>query len=159
VFERNLFIVVLFISLAMAEVLAVIASGMSVVSLAIQVAENISKLKGFYDLMQNAPEDVQLALDEVEVLSLILEDIDRSLQQELFLSPSLKIAVMKSLRLCQVSGEALRSLAKDMESSVMTGKRRGAFKFAMKKDKVDLFKKKVDSAKSAMLLANQCYNQ
>jgi len=42
----------------MAEALGVIASGMSILSLAIQVADCIQRLKGFCSLMRDAPGDV-----------------------------------------------------------------------------------------------------
>lgn len=143
----------------MAEILAVVASGMSVVSLAIQFADSIQKLKGFCDIMKSATDEIRLALDELEILSLILEDINQSVQQELFLSPRIKIAVMKSLRLCRVSSEALMSLVKEMENSSSVGRKRSVLKFALQKDKMDMFKLKLESTKSTMLLANQCYHQ
>ena len=46
-----------------------------------------------------------------------------------------------------------------MEANIGVGKKRGALKFAMKKEKMDLFRQKLESAKSTILLANQCYNQ
>ena len=143
----------------MAEILAVAASGMSVVSLAIQITESIQKLKDFSDNIKNAPVEIRLALDEVEILSLVLEDIDQSIQQELFLSPLIQTAVMKSLRLCRVTGEALTSLVKEMEANMDVGKKRGALKFAMKKEKLDHFRQMLENAKLTILLANQCYNQ
>ena len=141
----------------MAELLGVIASGMTVVSLAIQVAESIQKLKAIHSLVADAPEDLRLALDEVEILSLILEDVDRSIQEQLFLDPRTRIAVAKSYRLCWSSGEALKSLVKQLERGMFKGKKRGSLKVAMKKDEMELFRKRLDGAKSTMLLANQCF--
>jgi hypothetical protein len=143
----------------MAEMLAVVASGMGVVSLAFQVADSIQRLKDFCALMKDVPEEIRLAIEEVELLSLILEDIDRDVQQELLVSPAIKFAVMKSLRLCRAGENALRSLAKDMEDSIARSKKRGAFKAAMKKDKMELFRKKLENAKSTFLLAHHCYSQ
>jgi hypothetical protein len=143
----------------MAEMLAVVSSGMGVVSLAFQVADSIQKLKDFCALMKDVPEEIRLAIEEVEILSLILEDIDRNVQQESLISPIIKFAVMKSLRLCRTSGNALGSLAKDMENGIVRSKKRGAFKAAMKKDKMELFRKKLETAKSTFLLAHHCYSQ
>jgi hypothetical protein len=143
----------------MAEVLGVVASGMSVVSLAIQVAESINKLKAFYSLVQSAPTDIILLLDELETLSLILEDVDSSIRDELLLNPRVKVAVMRSYRLCRSSGEALARLAAELELGINTGKKRGTLKAAMKKDKIDELEKRLESAKATMMLANQCYNQ
>ena len=143
----------------MAEALAVVASGMSVVSLAIQVAENLEKLKRFWELIEAAPEEVRLAFEEVEILSLVLEDIDRGVQQQLLLSPAIKVAVMKSLRLCRSCGDALGALAKEMENSIMFGRRRGGLKVALKQEKMNIFKRKLENAKATFLLAHHCYSQ
>jgi hypothetical protein len=62
----------------MAEAFGVISGGLSVVSLAIQIADSIKRLKDFCDLVKEAPDEVCLALDEVEVLSLVLQDIEHS---------------------------------------------------------------------------------
>jgi len=143
----------------MAEMLAVVSSGMGVVSLAFQVADSIQRLKDFCALMGDVPEEIRLAIEEVEILSLILEDIDRDIQQELLVSPIIMFAVKKSLRLCRAGGNALGSLAKDMENGIVRSKKRGAFKAAMKKDKMEIFRKKLEAAKSTFLLAHHCYGQ
>jgi len=145
--------------LTMAELLGVVASGMSVVSLGIQIAESIQKLRAFYALVQAAPADILLPLDELETLSLILEDIDQSFQDEAFLNARAKLIIMKSYRLCRNSGQALTALAKDLEQGIQSGKRKGAFKIALKKDKLEDLRKRLESTKSTLQLANQCYYQ
>jgi hypothetical protein len=142
----------------MADPLSAIASGMSVVSLAIQVAENIKKLKDFCDLMKAAPEEIRLAIDEVETLSLIMEDIDRDMQGEL-LDPRTKAIVLRSYRLCRNSSEALHSLVTELEQHLVSGSKRGCFKIAMKQEKIENFRKKLEGAKTTMSLANQCYDR
>lgn len=144
----------------MAELLATVASGMSVVSLAIQVAESIKKLKDFYDLMKDAPGEIRRIIEEVETLSLILEDVDRDMQQQLFLDPRTKATMMRSYRLCRSSSsEALGALVAELEEHFIWGKKRGSFKVAMKQDKIEAIQRKLESAKATMLLANQCYDR
>jgi len=143
----------------MAELLGVVASGMSVVSLGIQIAESIQKLRAFYALVQAAPADILLLLDELETLSLILEDIDQSFQDEVFPNARAKLIVMKSYRLCRNSGHALTALAKDLERGIQSGKSKGGFRMALKKDKIEDLRKRLESAKSTLQLANQCYYQ
>lgn len=143
----------------MAELLGAAASGMSVVSLAIQVAESIKKLKDFHDLMKAAPEEIRLAIDEIETLSFILADVDRDMQQQVSLDPRTKSIVLRSYRLCRNGNEALRSLVVELEEQLGKGKKRGSFKVAMKQDKIESFRKKLDSAKATMLLANQVYDR
>lgn len=146
-------------SVIMAEVLGVAASGISVVSLAIQVAESIKKLRDFCDLMKAAPEEIRLALDEVETLSMIMEDIDREIQGELFLDPRAKAIIMRSYRHCRDSSETLHSLVTELEGSLAKGRKRGSFKIAIKQEKIDNLRKKLEGAKATMTLANQCYDR
>jgi hypothetical protein len=143
----------------MGEVFTAVASGFAVVSLAIQVAENIKRLKSFCGLIKDATEEVLLAVDELETLSLVLEDIDQSMQEQLFLDPRVKAVVLRSYRLCRSSGEALASLVSELEEDIVKGKKRASLKAAWKKEKIDVFRRRIESAKSAMFLANQIYYQ
>ncbi|RDW81872.1 hypothetical protein BP6252_02984 [Coleophoma cylindrospora] len=141
----------------MAEVLAVVASGMSVVSLAVQFADSFQKLKDFYDRISEAPEEIRLALEQVEILSLILEDIDRDLQQSVSSSSAIKVAAMKSLRICAMANQDLLSLVQKLGEGMAEGKKRTSLKAAFKKDNIELFRMRLENAKSTMLLAHQCY--
>lgn len=142
----------------MAELLSVFASGMSVVSLAIQVAESIQKLKAFHSLIRNAPIEIAFLLDEIEGLSLLLEDIDGSIQRNVVLDQRTKLAVMKSYRLCLGTGDILKSLARDLAEGIEKGRKRGGFKAALNKGKIEDIQKRLESSKATLLLANQCYN-
>lgn len=124
---------------AMAEILGTVTSGFAVVSLAIQVAETIHKLKTFHSLMQSAPADILFAIEELETLSMVLEDVDRSMQEQLFLDPRVKGAVMKSWRLCKVTVDGLVSLVGSLEEGLGKGKRKmsGSLRVAMKKGEMD----------------------
>lgn len=64
----------------MAEVFSVIAGGLSVVSLAIQLSESIQKLRDFYESVKEFSNDIRLGLDEIGILSLVLQDIEQSIQ-------------------------------------------------------------------------------
>ncbi|KAG4430425.1 hypothetical protein IFR05_014095 [Cadophora sp. M221] len=143
----------------MAEILGTVASGFAVVSLAIQVAETIHKLKTFHSLMQSAPADIIFAIEELEALSIVLKDVDHSMQEQLFLDPRVKGAVMRSWRLCKVAVDGLASIVVSLEEGLGKGKGkiRGSFRVAMKKGEMDDFRRKIESAKATMQLANQIY--
>jgi hypothetical protein len=81
------------------------------------------------------------------------------MQKHLFMDPRTKATVMRSYRLCQNSSEALRALVTELETHLDKGKKRGGFKIAIKQDKIESFKRKLESAKATMLLANQCYDR
>lgn len=121
----------------MAEALGLAASGFAVVSLAIQVAENINKLKAFISRVKDAPSDVLFVIDELETLSLVLEDVDRGMQESIFLDPRIKSVVMRSYRLCKSSGDALNRLVIELETELEKGKKRGGFKVVMKRERTE----------------------
>jgi hypothetical protein len=143
----------------MAEALGIVSSAFAVVSLAVQVAESIEKLKTFCSLIQGAPDDIRLAVDELETLSMVLEDVDRNVQQEVFLDPRVKTVVLRSYSLCKNSSDGLRTLVDSLQAGLAAGKKRGCFKIALKKDMIEDFRKRLESAKATMLLANQVYYQ
>lgn len=109
--------------------------------------------------MNDAPEEILIAIDELETLSLVLEDVDHSMQEQLLLEPRVKAVVLRSYRLCRNSGEDLESLVVDLGEGMTKGMKRGKLKAALKKDKMDLFRKRLESAKPTMHLANQVYYQ
>jgi hypothetical protein len=143
----------------MAEAFGVISGGLSVVSLAIQIADSIKRLKDFCDLVKEAPDEVRLALDEVEVLSLVLQDIEHSMYDQSTCVPAIKTAVMRSLHLCRVSSDALLTIARDLYSDMAGGKRWSSFKAALRKDNMMKFRARLEGAKTTLMLANQCYYQ
>lgn len=61
----------------MAE-LGIAASGIGIASLAIQVGDSILKVRGFWDRVKEAPEDIRYILEEIETLSLVLSDLGRN---------------------------------------------------------------------------------
>ncbi|CZT51960.1 uncharacterized protein RSE6_13187 [Rhynchosporium secalis] len=130
----------------MAEILGTIASGFAVISLAIQIAGTIQKLKNFHSLMQSAPTDILFAIEELETLSMVLEDVDRSMQEQ-------------SWRMCQVATDGMVELVNKLEEHIGKGKMRAKFKFAKRKGQIDEFRTRIECAKTTMLLANQVYYQ
>lgn len=141
----------------MAEALGFVASGAGVVSLAFTLAESIKKLNDFCDAVKDAPEEIRLTIDEIEILSLLLEDIDQTSQQQIYVSPAIRLATIKSFGLCKDAARSLQSLVKDLHDGLSTKKKRSAFKFALKKEKVEELRSRLERAKSTMLLASQCY--
>ncbi|KUJ17096.1 uncharacterized protein LY89DRAFT_71983 [Mollisia scopiformis] len=61
----------------MAE-LGLIASGMGIASLGIQIGSGIIKLKQLWDDVNDAPEDIKYLLEEIETLSDLLSSTDEN---------------------------------------------------------------------------------
>lgn len=57
-------------------------SGVSVASLALQVGDCVMRLKGFWDAVKDAPEDIKHLIEEIQTLSLVLSDFETSEQPE-----------------------------------------------------------------------------
>lgn len=57
------------------DVLSVAASGVGVVSLAIQLADSINKLYHFWNSVQDAPADLRAMVEELRLLSAVLNGI------------------------------------------------------------------------------------
>ncbi|KAH6669557.1 hypothetical protein B0J14DRAFT_432565, partial [Halenospora varia] len=141
----------------MTETLGVAASGMAVISLAMQVAQSLKKLKDFCSLIASAPTEILLALDEIEALSLILEDIDNSMQESLFSDARTKLVLLRSYKLCRSSGETLKVLVEEMDEALQKGRKRGGLKYAMKQSVLDSVRRRLESTKGMLILANQVF--
>ena len=89
---------------------------------------------------------------------MVLEDVNRSMQDQIFLDPRVKLVVMKGYRLCRTSGEALSSLVAILQVGLEKG-RRGRVKVALKKDRLEEMGRKLEAAKATLMLANQIYYQ
>ena len=64
----------------MAEVFGIAAGAIGVVSLSIQLAESLRKVKGFYAAVKNAPTQVEELIEEIEIMQDILSDLESGSQ-------------------------------------------------------------------------------
>lgn len=141
----------------MAEVLGIVAGGLGIVSVAIQVADSIKKLRDFCDLIKEAPADVRLTLDELEALSDVLQDIEHSIRDSSKQSNGFQAAVLRSLRLCQSVSDSLKFLAQEIQNDLANKKRWASLKAALKNDKIVKLRRRLEGMKTTLMLANQCY--
>jgi hypothetical protein len=81
----------------MAE-LGIVASGMGIASLAIQIGDCIVRLKGFCDAVKDAPEEIKHLIEEIDTLSLVLSGFETNEQPEL--NPGHE-ATTKCFQLCK----------------------------------------------------------
>ncbi len=61
----------------MAEVLGVVARGISVASLAIQIWDSIQRIKDFCRLVRDAPKDLEYILDDLNIINTLLPRVER----------------------------------------------------------------------------------
>jgi len=65
---------------SMAEPFGVAAGVIGVVSLSIQLAESLQKVKGFYAAVNNAPLQIEELIEEIEIMQDILSDLESGSQ-------------------------------------------------------------------------------
>ena len=86
----------------MAEVLAIVASGISIAQITGSVVSSVDKIKDYWDQIKAAPDHIRNLLQEIDTLSLLLHHI----QNYLTLSPLPNVVfdsscTRQTLQLCQ----------------------------------------------------------
>lgn len=141
----------------MAEAFGVVSGGLGILSVAIQIASSLKTLKDFLDLAKETPEEIRLALNELEVLSLVLQDIEQSVDDGRASLPVMRQAVDQAVKLCKTSSDGLQSLAQETGRLVSSKNRWSSFRGALKRDKLTRLRTQLESTKTLLALANQCY--
>jgi len=148
----------------MAELVGVIASGISIGALVAQIGSSIIKLKGYWDEIQEAPETVRDLIDDIEDLHSILADI----KDDQFRNPVSALLLDGTSRTncvthCQRAANKLEELAKELKTEIDSSKsiRRKfvATKVMLKKGKLDRYKDKLGRAVRLLALSEQCYTR
>ncbi|KAF7931719.1 uncharacterized protein EAE98_004455 [Botrytis deweyae] len=138
----------------MAEI-GIIASGMGVASLGLQLMDGVRKLKQFWDEVKEAPEDIQYALEELDALSLVLSDIHTSNSN----LPSIPSAtVTRCSELCRRGTDILNTIVKDLNVAISKRRKIGSAKVVLKKDTLDKFRNRLRDAQYMLMLSRQTYS-
>jgi hypothetical protein len=148
----------------MAEVLGIIASGISIVQIAGQAADCIIKLKEHWRQIREAPDDIKQLLLEIDSLNLILHQIQDDQARKAV--PNLifdNLCVRQCIELCSEGTRELHNLVNDMAEKI-DGKRgwrrqMGSIKVVLKKEEVKQMKHKMKNAIRLLSLAYQCYTK
>ncbi|KAF8859458.1 hypothetical protein BDZ45DRAFT_801586 [Acephala macrosclerotiorum] len=131
----------------MAEV-GLIASGMGIASLGIQIGSGIIRLKQLWDDVKDAPEEIRYLLEEIDTLNEVLSTIDDS---------DLLPSTAKSLELCSRGAKLLQSIVQELEASMAKGKKLGGFKCVLKRGTIDRLRERLKSAVMMLTLSYQTY--
>jgi hypothetical protein len=137
----------------MAE-LGIAASGIGIASLALQVGDCIVRLKGFWDAVKDAPEEIKHLLEEIETLSSVLSDFETNEQPELDLGHE---STSRCLEFCKKALGILDSVVKEVEANMRKRKRVGSVKAVLKRDAIKKLKERLMSAQSMLMLSNNMY--
>ena len=145
----------------MAEALGVVASGIAVGQLAGQITSSVIKLKGYWDQVKEAPEQIRQLLLEIDSLNLILRHIKDDLSIRDPTSGS--ICVDQSLKLCKEGADELSNLvdelAEKIEGKSGWRKKARAAKVVLKKEDIKRLKRRMKNAVRLLSLAYQCHTK
>lgn len=134
------------------EVVSSAASGIAIVSIAIQLIDSISKLADFLGSIQEAPENLKIILEDLNILSMILNGIQ--LQQNQYGSNASIMIVLKSL---EDKVTPFLTLVKRYEPGFLSSSRRirkwTAIKAVFKDKKFKHFQQSLIGTKTTLILA------
>jgi len=146
----------------MAEVLGVLASGISVGTLAAQIVNSVTKLKSYWDEIKEAPEDIKLLIEEIEDLQLLLTEMEEDQRGNPMSSMILdSSSASKCLSLCKRGADTLKLLVEDLgadiEAPARLKRKWASAKVVLKKDKIEKYKSRLGSAIRLLSLSHQYY--
>ena len=148
----------------MAEVIGIVGSGISIATLAVQIAGTVVKLKSYWDEVKDAPEDIWLLMEELEELNMLLSTIRDNLQRDPMSNTiAAAIPASKCLDHCQRGARRLQELTEDLHADINTERgaklRWASAKVVMKKDKIKRYKSRLESSIRLLTLSYQFYNR
>jgi hypothetical protein len=137
----------------MAE-LGIAASGIGIASLALQVGHCVVRLKGFWDAVKDAPEEIKHLIEEIETLSIVLSDFETSEQPELNLG---RDSTLRCLQFCKKAVGILDSIVKEVDAEVKKKKSVGSVTAVLKRDVIEKLRERLMTAQSILMLSNSIY--
>ncbi len=144
----------------MAEIVGVVASGISIGTLTAQITTSLIKLKSYWDQVRDAPEDIRDLIEGLEILAYTLaaaED-DQRLNP---ISSSIVGPTSMCLNRCKKAAERLKDLADKIRADIEAGNRFrrkwGSTKVVLKKDQIDKYRAELGSTIALMSLSQQLY--
>lgn len=143
------------------EALGGAASVIGVVSLALQVCEELKKVQVFWQSVKEAPDDIAQFCTEIDIFMTWLTIIANKYQRHGFRheSPD-EVAATNALKLCLATVHDMNDRVKDLESGLTRGlssKRWASLKFVFRKDKMEKLMKQIERMKSLLIIVQTCY--
>ena len=146
----------------MAEIVGVVASGVTIGTIAAQITSSVVKLRSYWDQVQNAPEDIQDMIYEVEALNELLAVVEGSVVRESSPSPLFDPhSLSRCLQHCKIAATRLvelnKSLERDLQATSQLKRRWASTKVVMKREKIERHEAKLDRAIRLLSFAYQLY--
>ena len=148
----------------MAELVGAISGAVTIGALAANVAMSVARLKSYWDQLEDVPEDVQGLIEEIKILSVVLDEIKDDQKQNPMSSLLLDNSSMsRCLENCERAADKLRKLTDEMGNSIDTShqlkKKWGSAKVLLRKNKIERFRLELESAIRLLSLSHQSYTR
>ena len=148
----------------MAETIGVVASGVTIGTLAAGITSSIVKLKSYWDQVQDAREDIQDLIEELEDLGHTLADIEDDKQRNPVSSLILdSTSTSRCLQRCKQGADRLKDLvddlSNDLDQSNKWKRKRASAKVVLKKPQIDRYKAKLERTIRLLSLSHQIYTR
>ena len=148
----------------MAEAIGVVASGIAIGTLATRIINSIVKLKSYLDQLQDAPKDFQDLIEELDILSLVLADMEDDQRQNPMSSLILdSTSTSRCLQQCKQSADRLKeltdNLSNDLNASSNFRRKRASAKVVLKRSQIDRYKANSERAVKLLSLSRQSYTR
>ena len=143
------------------EPLSGAASVIGVVSLAIQICEELRKLHDFWQSVKEAPDDIANISAELKLFMTLLTIIANNYQRQGsdHRSPN-DVAATDTLKLCLVTVRDMSTGVRKLESEITKGslpRRWASVKFVFRKDKREKAMAQIERMKSLLIIVQTCY--
>jgi hypothetical protein len=140
----------------MAEVFGVAAGAIGVVSLSIQLAESLQKVKRFYGAVKNAPPQVEELVEEIEIMQDILSDLELGSQSAIMASSA---SMRRRMKVAQRATQSFVAFSEELQKRIKKSRFRGGVKFALSRDDIKQMLDQLERTKSSLNLAYSLYQQ
>ncbi|KAL3425325.1 hypothetical protein PVAG01_02116 [Phlyctema vagabunda] len=147
----------------MAEAVGLVASGISIGTLAVQIAVSLKKLRSYWQDVKDAQQDVNDIVERTELLQSLLAQLDADQSRNPVSSMLLGQGSMIScLAHCEKAARSLEDLVEDLsrniDSKSKSKRLRAANRVVFNKDKLDRYERKLGNALQLLSFANQSYS-
>lgn len=148
----------------MAEVIGVVSGAITFATVVAQVTKSIIAISDYCSQIKDAPHDLQIILNELELFGLILADIEEDLSEDgVAIALARSKHATKSLNLCKQAAEDLESIVKSLTQEFLSpGRMKKSYasvKIVLQRGKIEKLKQRLQGAGQLLQLSQQCYTR
>jgi len=144
----------------MAEILGVVASGVTIVQIASQVASGILKLRTLIQEVKNIPPTFTHLVQELDILVPLLTEVE-ALQASLPPTSSGATSFKLCIQHCRRSSQAIEDMASSLNQDINSTRRfkrlSASLKIVLSKNALARLEKELSGAIQLLILAQQAY--